>query len=84
MRRWLSDVIGSVEYWLRGVRRSVSCANLPRAADVRAVAPAMPNERLVNLGQVVRVGTTADFVAMIEDQRARVKAVVSSGAISPR
>jgi len=54
------------------------------AADVRAVAPDMPNERLINLGQVVRVGTTADFVAMLEDQRARVRAVVDSGGISPR
>ena len=39
------------------------------AADVRAVAPEMPAERLVGLGQVVRVGTTADFLAMIKDQR---------------
>jgi len=54
------------------------------AADVRAVAPDMPNERLINLGQVVRVGTTADFVAMLDDQRARVRAVMKSGLISPR
>ena len=44
----------------------------------------MPNERLINLGQVVRVGTTADFVAMLDDQRARVRAVMKSGLISPR
>jgi tripartite-type tricarboxylate transporter receptor subunit TctC len=54
------------------------------AADVRAVAPDMPNERFVSLGQVIRVGTTADFVAMIEDQRARVHIVMKSGLISPR
>ncbi|CAN0451704.1 unnamed protein product, partial [Phaeothamnion confervicola] len=45
------------------------------AADVRAVAPEMPGERLTGLGQVVKVGTTADFLAMIADQRARVLAV---------
>ena len=54
------------------------------AADVRAVAPDMPADRLNNLGQIVRVGTTADFVAMIKDQRARVQEVVSSGGFSPR
>jgi tripartite-type tricarboxylate transporter receptor subunit TctC len=45
------------------------------AADVRAVAadPAM-GERLISLGQAVRVGTTADFVAMIEEQRAKIAA----------
>jgi tripartite-type tricarboxylate transporter receptor subunit TctC len=50
------------------------------AADVRAVGPQMPHERLQSLGQVVRVGTTADFLAMIEDQRAMARAVVKSGA----
>ena len=54
------------------------------AADVRAVAPDMPHDRLVALGQVVRTGTTADFVAMIADQRARVKAVIDAGGISTR
>jgi tripartite-type tricarboxylate transporter receptor subunit TctC len=49
------------------------------AADVRAVAPELPNERLEALGQVVRVGTTADFLAMIEDQRNRVRTVVKAG-----
>jgi tripartite-type tricarboxylate transporter receptor subunit TctC len=51
------------------------------AADVRAVAPEMPSERLVGLGQVVRVGSTADFLAMIEDQRSRVAAVVKAGGV---
>lgn len=54
------------------------------AADVRAVAPEMPSERLVGLGQVVRVGSTADFVAMIEDQRGRVAAVVKAGGVKPK
>ena len=54
------------------------------AADVRAVAPDMPAERLLGLGQTVRVGTTADFVGMIEDQRARVSAVVKAGALKSR
>ncbi len=54
------------------------------AADVRAVAPDMPNERLVSLGQAVRVGTTADFIAMIEDQRNRARAVVDAGLVAPR
>ena len=49
------------------------------AADVRAVAAEMPSQRLEALGQVVRVGTTADFLAMIEDQRNRVRTVVKSG-----
>lgn len=48
------------------------------AADVRAVAPSMPADRLVALGQVVRVGTTADFVAMLADQRARVKGIAQA------
>ena len=54
------------------------------AADVRAVAPAMPADRLVALGQVVRVGTTADFVAMIADQRARVTAIIRSTDAKPK
>jgi len=48
------------------------------AGDVRAVAPLMPAERLTALGQVIRVGTTADFVAMLADQRARVKAIAQA------
>ena len=54
------------------------------AADVRAVAPEMPNDRLVRLGQVVRVGSTADFQAMIADQRARIAAVVRAGGVKPK
>ncbi len=46
------------------------------AADVRAVAPSIPAERLAGMGQVVRVGSTADFIAMIEAQRAQIRKVV--------
>jgi tripartite-type tricarboxylate transporter receptor subunit TctC len=53
------------------------------AADVRAIAPSMPAERLTALGQVVRVGTTADFVAMLADQRTRVKAIAQASKPKP-
>jgi hypothetical protein len=51
------------------------------AADVRAVAPSIPAERLASLGQMVRVGSTADFIAMIEDQRAQVRKVIAQAGI---
>jgi tripartite-type tricarboxylate transporter receptor subunit TctC len=54
------------------------------AADVRAVAPALPAERLTKLGQAIRVGTTADFVAMLADQRSRVKAVSQAVGAKPK
>jgi tripartite-type tricarboxylate transporter receptor subunit TctC len=54
------------------------------AADVRAVAPELPADQLVRMGQVVRVGATADFLAMIEDQRNRVAAVVKAGGVKPK
>jgi hypothetical protein len=38
----------------------------------------MPNEGLVSLGQAVRVGTTADLVAMIEDLRNHARAVAKA------
>lgn len=46
------------------------------AADVRAIAsdPAI-GERLAATGAVIRSGTTADFVAAIEEQRAKVAAI---------
>jgi tripartite-type tricarboxylate transporter receptor subunit TctC len=49
------------------------------AADVRAVAddPAL-RERLAALGQAVRTGTPADFVAMIEAQRAKIAAIAQA------
>jgi tripartite-type tricarboxylate transporter receptor subunit TctC len=65
--------------------RDMSAALRDRiAADVRAVAPDLPAERLAGLGQIVRAGTTADFVAMIDDQRARVRAVMNAGLIERR
>jgi tripartite-type tricarboxylate transporter receptor subunit TctC len=54
------------------------------AADVRAVAPEMPAERLAGMGQVIKVGSTADFIAMIDDQRNRVAAVVRAGGATPK
>ena len=54
------------------------------AADVRAVAPELPVDRLNALGQMVRAGTTADFVAMIAEQRAMVEAAVKAGGFSKR
>jgi tripartite-type tricarboxylate transporter receptor subunit TctC len=49
------------------------------AADVRAVAgdPALA-EKLAALGQAVRTGTPADFAAMIEQQRAKIAAIVAA------
>jgi tripartite-type tricarboxylate transporter receptor subunit TctC len=49
------------------------------AADVRAVAadPALA-EKLATLGQAVRTGTPADFVAMIEQQRAKIAAIAQA------
>jgi tripartite-type tricarboxylate transporter receptor subunit TctC len=54
------------------------------AADVRAAARDMPADRLAKLGQVVRVGTTADFIAMIKEQRALVQAAVKAGGFNQR
>ena len=51
------------------------------AADVRAVAPDIPAERLADLGQAVRVGSTADFIAMIEDQRAQTRKVIAEAGM---
>jgi tripartite-type tricarboxylate transporter receptor subunit TctC len=54
------------------------------AADVRAVAADLPAEKLLAMGQVVRAGSTADFVAEIDDQRVRVHAVIDAGLVGPR
>ena len=78
------DVIGEGFQGFFGWRNMPNELRDRIAADVRAVAPDMPNERLVSLGQAVRVGTTADFVAMIEDQRNRARAVVDAGLVAPR
>jgi tripartite-type tricarboxylate transporter receptor subunit TctC len=52
-------------------------------ADVNAVArdPALA-ARLASLGQALRVGTTADFVAMIEAQRTKIAAIAK--ALAPQ
>jgi tripartite-type tricarboxylate transporter receptor subunit TctC len=54
------------------------------AADVRAVAadPALA-DRLNRMGQAVRVGTTADFVAMIDEQREKIAGVTKALGIKP-
>ncbi|HEX4408071.1 MAG TPA: tripartite tricarboxylate transporter substrate binding protein [Xanthobacteraceae bacterium] len=54
------------------------------AADVRAVAADLPAEKLLGMGQIVRAGTSADFVATIDDQRGRVRAVMDTGLIERR
>jgi hypothetical protein len=54
------------------------------AADVRAVAPNIPAERLADMGQMVRVGSTADFIAMIEAQRAQIRKVVEATGMMRR
>jgi tripartite-type tricarboxylate transporter receptor subunit TctC len=55
------------------------------AADVRAIAadPAVA-ERLKSTGAVMRPGTTADFVAAIEEQRAKVAAVAERLKARPK
>src|SRR5262245_38198921 len=54
------------------------------AADVRAVAtdPVLA-ERLKAIGQAVRVGSTADFIAMIDEQRAKITRIVRAGGPKP-
>jgi tripartite-type tricarboxylate transporter receptor subunit TctC len=49
------------------------------AADVRAAAadPAL-RQKLATLGQAVRTGTPADFVAMIAEQRAKIAAIAQA------
>jgi len=55
------------------------------AGDVRAVAadPAVA-ERLAAIGQGVRVGTTADFIAMIEEQRAKIAGIARDIGLKPQ
>jgi tripartite-type tricarboxylate transporter receptor subunit TctC len=54
------------------------------AADVRAVAtdPVLA-ERLKAIGQAVRVGTTAEFIAMIDEQRGKIAGIVKAGGPKP-
>jgi tripartite-type tricarboxylate transporter receptor subunit TctC len=53
--------------------------------DVNAVAadPALA-ARLASVGQALRVGTTADFVAMIEAQRIKIAAIAKALALTPQ
>jgi tripartite-type tricarboxylate transporter receptor subunit TctC len=53
--------------------------------DVNAVAkdPALA-ARLASVGQALRVGTTADFVAMIDAQRTKIAAIVKALALAPQ
>jgi tripartite-type tricarboxylate transporter receptor subunit TctC len=55
------------------------------AADVDAVAsdPALA-ARLAVAGQALRIGTTADFVAMIEAQRIKIAAVAAAIGLTPQ
>jgi tripartite-type tricarboxylate transporter receptor subunit TctC len=55
------------------------------AEDVRAVAadPAVA-ERLAGIGQALRVGTTAEFVAMIEEQRAKIAGITRDIGLKPQ
>jgi tripartite-type tricarboxylate transporter receptor subunit TctC len=55
------------------------------AGDVRAIGadPAI-TERVADLGSAVRVGTTADFVAAIEQQRAKIAALHAGTAKPPQ
>ncbi len=55
------------------------------AADVRAVGkdPALA-ARLDAIGQAVRVGTTADFVAMIDQQRTKIAAIIKAIGLKPQ
>jgi len=54
------------------------------AEDVRAVAgdPAIA-ERLAAIGQAVRVGTTAEFVAMIDEQREKIAGIAQAIGLRP-
>ncbi len=55
------------------------------AADINAVATDQTLAvRLAAVGQAVRTGTTADFVAMIEAQRTKIAAVVTAIGLTPQ
>ncbi len=55
------------------------------AGDVRAVGsdPEL-GKRLDAIGQAVRVGTTADFIAMLDEQRAKIGAIVKAIGVKPQ
>jgi hypothetical protein len=41
-------------------------------------------EKLLALGQAVRTGTTADFVAMIEEQRTKIAGIAKAIDLKPK
>jgi len=41
-------------------------------------------ERLAAIGRAVRVGTTADFVAMIEEQRGKIASIARDISLRPQ
>ena len=84
MESGFPDVIAEGFQGFFGWRDMASALRDQIAADVRAVAPELPADRLVSLGQVVRVGSTADFAAMIADQKNRVAAVVKAGGVKAK
>jgi tripartite-type tricarboxylate transporter receptor subunit TctC len=54
------------------------------AADIRAVADQEVSTRLVATGQVVNVGTAAEFAKAVDDQRAQVAALAAAVGMIPK
>lgn len=54
------------------------------AADIVAVADPALGARLAAVGQALRTGTTADFVALIEAQRAKIASVAAAIGVMPQ
>jgi tripartite-type tricarboxylate transporter receptor subunit TctC len=54
------------------------------AADMRAVADQEISMRLVATGQVVNVGTAAEFAKAVDDQRAQVAALAAAVGMTPK
>jgi tripartite-type tricarboxylate transporter receptor subunit TctC len=54
------------------------------AADIRAVADQEISMRLVATGQVVNVGTAAEFAKAVDEQRAQVAALAAAVGMTPK
>jgi tripartite-type tricarboxylate transporter receptor subunit TctC len=54
------------------------------AADIRAVADQEISSRLVATGQVVNVGTAAEFAKAVDEQRAQVAALAAAVGMTPK
>jgi tripartite-type tricarboxylate transporter receptor subunit TctC len=54
------------------------------AADIRAVADQEISTRLVATGQVVNVGTAAEFAKAVDEQRAQVAALAAAVGMTPK